>query len=169
MGRKLYVGPGFDYLSGDDGTKAVTATSTTHRFDPLYGTPHKFWGYMDYFYVANPFGTQGLFNTFFKIKYKPKDNLTLTLDLHNFRAGNKVSNGAGGTQNADLGNEIDFVANYALTKLINIELGYSIMEATTTMESAQVKNVKNANTTAQWAYLMISIKPNFLDKVTQNK
>lgn len=169
LGRKLYVGPGVDYLSGDDGTKTVTAHSTTHRFDPLYGTPHKFWGYMDYFYVANPFGNQGLLNYFFKIKYKPKDNLTITLDAHKFYAANKVSDGKGGTQNKDLGNEIDFVANYALTKTINFELGYSFLEATTTMTSAQVKNVKNAERTPQWAYLMISIKPNFLDKVTQNK
>ncbi|MBK9225143.1 MAG: hypothetical protein IPO23_11985 [Flavobacterium sp.] len=66
MGRKLYLGTGVDYLSGTDETKEVT---NNNQFDPLYGTPHKFWGYMDYFYVASPFGEQGLLNYFFKTKY----------------------------------------------------------------------------------------------------
>ena len=162
IGRKLYIGPGMDYLSGTNGTEAVNSDSKNRQFDPLYGTPHKFWGYMDYFYVASPFGGQGLKNYFFKVKYKPKDNLTLTVDLHNFQAANKVSNGKGGTQNANLGNEIDFVANYSMTKIVSLELGYSMMSATNTMASAQVKNVSNPEKTAQWAYLMISIKPNFM-------
>lgn len=162
LGRKLYIGPGFDYLTGDDGTALVTKTSPSHRFDPLYGTPHKFWGYMDYFYVASPFGAQGLMNSFFKIKYKPKDNLTLTLDAHNFRAANKISDTKGGTRNPDLGNEIDFVANYALTKQVSFELGYSVLKATSTMATAQVKNVKNDEQMAHWGYLMVIIKPSFI-------
>jgi hypothetical protein len=162
LGRKLYIGPGMDYLSGDNGTRVMTSDEKSRRFDPLYGTPHKFWGFMDYFYVASPFGSQGLKNYFFKIKYKAKDNLTLTVDLHNFAAANKVSDGKGGTQSATLGNEVDFTANYAMTKAVSFELGYSMMSASSTMASAQVKNVKDPEKTAQWAYLMIVIKPNFM-------
>src|SRR5438067_4947997 len=59
---KFSFGPGFDYLSGND----ATSTSTTdHRFDPLYGTPHKFWGYMDYFYVGTGSAAGGLVNPYF--------------------------------------------------------------------------------------------------------
>jgi hypothetical protein len=176
LGRKLFIGPGFDYLSGDNGTSTSTSTSTTHKFDPLYGTPHKFWGYMDYFYVANAFqkkdagGTvvsPGLYNYFFKIKYKPKDNLTLTLDIHQFDAGNRVSDGKGGTLKKDLGAEVDFVANYALTRAVSFELGYSIMSGSSTL--AALKGVTNAELTPQWAYLMINVRPNFLEKITQSK
>ena len=49
-----------------------------------------------------------------------------------------------------------------MTKMINIEAGYSFMQATNSMASAQVKNVANANLTPQWAYVMVNIKPNFL-------
>lgn len=164
VGRKLFVSPGVDYLSGNDGTKAVTATSENNQFDPLYGTPHKFWGNMDYFYASSGFGSQGLLNYFLKTKYNLKDNLTLFADLHGFEAANTLSNGAGGKQNSYLGTELDLKMSYNMTKMINIEAGYSFMQATKSMASAQVKNVANANLTPQWAYVMVNIKPNFLNK-----
>ena len=164
VSRKLFVGPGIDYLSGTDGTKAVTADSRSNLFDPLYGTPHKFWGGMDYFYVASGFGNQGLLNYFLKAKYNAKDNLIFFAELHGFESANKVSNGAGGTQTPYLGTELDLKMSYNFTKLINIEAGYSYMKATNTMASAQVKNVTNANLSPQWAYVSLNIKPDFLAK-----
>jgi hypothetical protein len=164
VGRKLFMGPGVDYLSGTDGTKIVTATSTSTLFDPLYGTPHKFWGGMDYFYAASPFGKQGLLNYFFKAKYNAKDNLTFLAEVHGFQAANKLSNGAGGTLNSYLGTELDLVVKYNMTKIINLEAGYSIMKATNSMASAAVKNIATPNLSPQFAYLMLNIKPNFLGK-----
>ena len=164
VGRKLFVGPGIDYLSGTDGTKAVTATSQSNLFDPLYGTPHKFWGSMDYFYAANGFGKQGLLNYFFKAKYNMRDNLTLQLDVHGFQSANKLSNGIGGELDSYLGTEVDMLVKYNLTKMINIEAGYSIMKATNSMASAAVKNVTNPDLSPQFAYVMFNIKPNFLAK-----
>lgn len=162
LGRKLFVGPGVDFLSGTDGTKAVTADSRSNLFDPLYGTPHKFWGGMDYFYAANGFGSQGLANYFFKAKYNAKDNLTLFAELHGFQSANAVSNGAGGTQTRYLGTELDLKLSYNFTKMINVEAGYSYMQATNTMASAQVKNVSGADLSPQWAYVTLKVSPNFL-------
>ena len=119
---------------------------------------------MDYFYAANGFGKQGLLNYFFKMKYNAKDNLSLFLDIHGFEAANKLSNGAGGELSSYLGTEIDFQVKYNLTKIINIEAGYSIMKATNSMASAAVKNVANADLTPQFGYIMLNIKPNFLAK-----
>lgn len=164
VGRKLFVGPGIDYLSGTDGTKAVTATSQSNLFDPLYGTPHKFWGSMDYFYAANGFGKQGLLNYFFKAKYNMRDNLTLHLDVHAFEAASSLSNSTGGKLDSYLGTELDLLVKYNLTKMINIEAGYSIMKATNSMASAAVKNVTNPDLSPQFAYVMLNIKPNFLAK-----
>jgi hypothetical protein len=161
IGRKFFAGPGFDYLSGENG---LTSNSRNYRFDPLYGTPHKFWGLMDYFYVASGFGRQGLKNYYFKMKYNAKDNLTFLLDVHGFAAGHNVSDGAGGKRDPYLGTEYDFLVRYNLTKMINFELGYCIMAATNTMAAPQVKNVTNPEKTAQFAYLMINITPNFLAK-----
>lgn len=153
--RKLFIGPGVDFLSGNDGTVAATKNN---RFDPLYGTPHKFWGSMDYFYVASPFGNQGLVDYFFKFKYNASDKLTLLLDIHKFDSANKLA----GNLSKHLGTEFDLTAKYNFTKLINIEGGYSLMNATSTMASAAVKNVASPKLTAQWAYVMLKISPNFL-------
>ena len=164
VGRKLFVGPGIDYLSGNDGTEAVTATSANNQFDPLYGTPHKFWGSMDYFYASSGFGAQGLLDYYFKAKYNLQDNLTVFADIHGFEAGNTLADGAGAKQTKYLGTELDLKICYNLTKMVNIEGGYSVMKAKNSMASAQVKNIANANLTPQWAYVMVNIKPNFLNQ-----
>jgi len=156
VGRRFSIGPGVDITSGNNGSDP---TQRFQRFDPLYGTPHKFWGYMDYFYVADGFGPNGLINYYLKSKYKAKDNLTFTLDAHYFLLPTAVTNNDGLEMNKGLGTEVDFVVNFSLTKAINLEGGYSAMFSTETMASQKVKNVKNADDVSTWAYLMISIKP----------
>ncbi len=156
VGRKLSLGAGADYLSGTDESKEAT---NNNQFDPLYGTPHKFWGYMDYFYVASQFGQQGLLNYFVKAKYNASDKLGLFLDVHGFESAAEFNSGA----DSYLGTEIDLRVNYKFTKLINLEFGYSTMLAKNTMASAAVKNVANPELTAHWAYLMLNITPNFLN------
>jgi hypothetical protein len=156
VGRKFSIGPGVDITSGNNGSDPA---NRFQRFDPLYGTPHKFWGYMDYFYVADGFGPNGLINYYLKSKYKAKDNLTLTLDAHYFLLPTAVTDNDGLDMNKALGTEVDFVVNFSLTKAIMLEGGYSTMFSTDTMSSPKVKNVKRADDVSTWAYLMISIKP----------
>lgn len=159
--RKISIGPGVDITSGNNGSDP---TKKFQRFDPLYGTPHKFWGLMDYFYVADGFGANGLMDYYLKAKYKLKDNFTLFLDGHRFVLPTAVLANDGSTMKKSLGTEIDFVFNYAMTKAVTIEGGYSAMFSTTTMASAKVKNVGRAADYSDWAYLMISIKPEFTFK-----
>lgn len=153
------VGPGVDITSGNNGADPST---TYQRFDPLYGTPHKFWGFMDYFYVADGFGPSGLVNYYVKTKFKIRENLLLTADLHRFVLPESIPAETGGQMDKALGSEVDLVLNYALTKVINIESGFSAMFSTPTMVSTKVKNVSEADDISTWAYLMISIKPEFL-------
>ena len=166
--RKFSVGPGADITSGNNGSDPTKANK---RFDPLYGTPHKFWGFMDYFYVADGFKSNGLIDYYLKAKYKLKDNLTLTLDGHRFVLPNAImaSDNVTPVKEKALGTEIDFVFNYAMTKIITIEGGYSTMFSTNTMLSTKVKGTAKINQTtgaktSDWAYLMISIKPDFTFK-----
>ncbi|HEY5747610.1 MAG TPA: alginate export family protein [Chryseolinea sp.] len=159
---KFSIGPGVDITSGNNGSDP---TKKYQRFDPLYGTPHKFWGYMDYFYVADGFGANGLVDTYLRSRYKVKDNLSVSLDAHQFALPHAVTDESGVLLSKTLGTEVDFTFNYALTKIINIEGGYSFMSSTATMTSTKVKNVKNASDLSQWAYVMLSIRPEgVLDK-----
>jgi hypothetical protein len=145
---KFSAGPGVDYTSGG-GDEAKSKA-----FDPLYGTAHKFWGYMDYFYSGSAFGKAGLVDYYLKAKLKTSGRFGVSADYHHF-------NSAAGSEK-DLGDEIDLVATHAITKQISIEGGYAHYFSTALLTSPAVKNVGNARPSANWAYLMINIRPEFL-------
>ncbi|MFN6943406.1 MAG: alginate export family protein [Cytophagaceae bacterium] len=165
---KLTIGPGFDYLSGENTTEPGGRST---RFDPLYGTPHLFWGLMDYFFVATPYGvggntamSPGLFNMYFKSKYKFSDKFFVMLDLHEFRAANQVADlrNPGETLDQRLGTELDLIVQYNLAKNINIQGGYCMMFGTETLNRTKAPAAADKQLFGQWAYLMINLQPDFL-------
>lgn len=132
---------------------------TTPDFDPLYGTPHKFWGNMDYFYVASGFGNKGLQDYYVKTKLKPGTRWAFTGDVHEFYAASAITG-----MSKQFGTEADVTANYTLTKMIGLEAGYSHFWNTASLSSPTVKNIKNAGSNSNWAYLSVNIRPEFLIK-----
>lgn len=153
--------PGFDYLSGND---ASTPAASNHRFDPLYGTPHKFWGLMDYYYVATGSPTGGLKDAYVKLKYQ-STRFWATLDAHNFRLAENTPNAADPNKlniDKNLGYEFDLVGNYALNKFTTLELGYAFMAANNSTEYVKRATMDQARHRPQWVYLMINIRPDFL-------
>lgn len=163
---KISAGPGIDITSGNNGTDP---SLKFQRFDPLYGTPHKFWGFMDYFYVADGFGSSGLVDYYVKTKYKARENLLMMADVHRFVLPEAVPAESGGQMDKALGTEVDLTAIYGMTKSISIEAGFSTMFSTGTMASSRVKNVSDADDISTWAYLMIAIKPDVFTSIPQNK
>jgi hypothetical protein len=163
---KISLGPGVDFTSGNNGTDP---SKKFQRFDPLYGTPHKFWGFMDYFYVADGFGPGGLVDYYLKAKLKASDKVLVAADLHRFVLPEAIAAESGGQLDKALGTEMDLIAVYGLTKVISIEGGFSAMFSTPTMVSSKVKNVSGADDFSTWAYLMISIKPEIFLGTNQNK
>jgi hypothetical protein len=157
---KFSFGPGFDYLSGNSSS---TDATESHRFDPLYGTPHKHWGYMDYYYVGTGSPVGGLQDAYFKVKYQT-NVLALSLDAHNFRLAENIPNAADPNKvniDKNLGYEFDFIANYSLNKFTTLELGYSFMKANNSTEYVKRGTMDQARHNANWAYLMINIRPDF--------
>jgi len=157
---KFSITPGIDILSGNDSSLTNTSANT-NRFDPLYGTPHKFWGYMDYFYVGTGSPTGGLADPYFKIKYT-SNMLTIGADYHYFTTHKAMK----GTDGKFLGSEIDLQLNYNMNKFTNIELGYSLMFASKNMPiaKAQVTTLtaaENYNRTGTWFYAMLKFTPDF--------
>jgi hypothetical protein len=75
---KLSLTPGYDVLSGND-----AHYTEDEKFDPLYGTPHKHWGYMDYFYVGTGSPAGGLKNAYLKFNYAG-NALSAGVDFHLF-------------------------------------------------------------------------------------
>lgn len=153
---------GWDYVSGND---AFSASTSNHRFDPLYGTPHKFWGTMDYFYVGTGAPAGGLSDPYFKIKYSSKNKRFSTgLDYHYLTMAKNMKNTGGTAISKYLGSEFDLITNYSLNTTVSLEWGFSLMAATHSMESAKGITPGAANLTGTWSYLMINIKPAFLFK-----
>jgi len=150
---KFTVGPGFDVLSGNGPS---TKAGTTNRFDPLYGTPHKFWGYMDYFYAPSGSPVNGLKNYYFKTKFTT-NSYSLAADLHRFDAYHTVSTGK-----KHLAHELDLIANYTLNKFTTIELGYCMMKATRDLAAAKGQSLATVyDKSPSFGYLMINIRPDF--------
>ncbi len=156
------ITPGYDVLSGND--PSVPATQN-NRFDPLYGTPHRHWGYMDYFYVGTGSPVGGLNNFYVKAKYAT-NVLSVGLDVHSFALNQDMKKANGSLIDKQLGTEIDFLLNYQMNKFTNLELGYSIMKATDSMPFAKGQATTDAvaNTydkTGTWLYFMVNIRPDF--------
>lgn len=141
---------GFERLSGtaydDDKNKS---------FNPLYGTNHKFNGYMDYFYVSNHLNNVGLDDFYLKYGYK-KDKWALDAHLHYFAAAADIDADA----KKGLGTEIDLQAAYKISGEANISCGYSMMFGTDSMEL--VKGGGDKSTTNYWAYVMLTVTPKFI-------
>lgn len=159
----LSFGPGYEVLSGNNAT--TTKAGETSRFDPLYGTPHRHWGYMDYFYVGTGAPAGGLQDAFVKVKYTG-NRLTAGLDVHYFALAAPTANRladapAGSLIDPKLGIEYDFVATYALNKFTGLELGYSLMNGTNSLEYAKQGTMNQKDKLGTWAYLMINIRPDF--------
>lgn len=167
----LSFGPGYEVLSGNNAT--TIQTGETSRFDPLYGTPHKFRGSMDYFYAGTGSPAGGLQDAFLKFRYTG-NRLTTGLDVHYFALAastyNKMADApAGALLSAKLGMEYDFVANYALNKFTSVEFGYSIMNGTNSLEYSKQGTMGEKNHIGTWSYLMINIRPDFLAAKTTTK
>ncbi|UFH55048.1 alginate export family protein [Spirosoma sp. KNUC1025] len=157
------VGPGYEVLSGNNAT--TIQSGETSRFDPLYGTPHRHWGYMDYFYVGTGSPAGGLQDAFLKFKYAGT-RLTTTFDAHYFALANATYNKmpdvpAGTLLPTKLGMEYDFIATYALNKFTTLEFGYAIMNGTNSLEYAKQGTMNEKNKIGTWSYLMINIRPDF--------
>jgi hypothetical protein len=159
---KWSIGPGYDVLSGND---AVSPSSKNNRFDPLYGTPHRHWGYMDYFYVGTGSPAGGLNNFYVKAKFTG-NALSAGVDYHYFSLHKDMKKADGTVISKGLGSEIDFLLNYNLNKFTNIELGYALMNATASMPFAKAQATTDAvadtyRRTGTWFYAMINIRPDF--------
>lgn len=152
-------------LGGDwvSGTEIDQENSST--FDPLFGTHHKFYGLMDYFYVGNPHSQQGksvgLVDLFVKPSFKLSPKASLLVQGHTFFSAVAVvdSNDQTVTLPSRLGTEVDLVAVYRYAEGVTFKGGYSQMLATPTMEALKGGSGDHVN---HWGWIMISLNPTFL-------
>lgn len=145
---------GLDYVSGTNQNVDGSVSGKDNSFNPLYGTNHKFYGLMDYFYVGNGFSNVGLIDIFFKTKFKLSKKAALIAHYHHFESEATIP----GQDANSLGDEIDLVLNLNLAKGANLKIGYSQMFATDAMGVIKGRTA-NTNDFNNWAWVMLTIKP----------
>lgn len=161
--KKITFTLGFDWLSGTE----KSATGKNNSFTPLYGTNHKFYGYMDYFYVGNAHKQAGalydagLINLYEKFSF-PLAKGTLNVDFHQFLSPTTIYNATPEKLSAYLGTEIDLVYVLKPAKNVSLFLGYSHMFQTKTMD--RIKGATNIASIQNWAWVMLQIKPTIFQK-----
>lgn len=144
---------GFDYLSGNK-----PGTDKNEAFDPLYGTHHKFYGYMDYFYVGNAHMGKGIANAYAKAKFKTGEKSALHAHLHEFFSAAEIGPSESGSElSSTLGTELDLVYNLQVAPGVVLFVGYSQMFYTESLE--HIKSSTDPSKNASWGWAMISFKP----------
>lgn len=145
------INGGFDYLSG-----SKKKDGTYHAFDPLYGTHHKFYGAMDYFY-ASSFKSgyaPGLTDSRLGVAYKASSRVKMNMNYHFFTTAVKVDE-----LKRSLGSEVDLQVNVNIMKDVNLSAGYSFMCGTKTMD---VIKGGDHSRWQDWAWLSLNINPQIL-------
>ena len=153
---------GVELLSGTDGNDLSDPNARNHSFTPLYGTNHKFNGFMDYFYVGNHNNNVGLRDIYLSSTYK-HGKLTPMAALHYFMSAAKVPDpiNTNNTLKNFLGVELDLVLGIAMGDHAGLKIGYSQMFARETMEAIKGGDRKVLN---NWAWVMLSFTPEFLNQ-----
>lgn len=142
------INGGFDYLSG-----SKSAAGTYKAFNPLYGTHHKFYGAMDYFY-ASAFKNNlapGLMDSRIGLLFRPCKIVNMSLHYHYFASAVKVDDLKRG-----LGSEVDYQINVNVMKDVTLSAGYSFMAGTKTMDVVKGGNHKKWQ---DWGWVSININP----------
>ena len=148
------IGLGIDYLSGDNTNKPTQ--EATNIFNPLYGTHHKFYGIMDYFYTGNPHGNVGLLDSYVRYSSVINPKLSISAVGHFFNSGAKIYQNNQKKSNY-LGSELDLSFNYNIMNNISLTGGYSNFFNTESLR--YLKKTPNARGNQDWVWLSLNINP----------
>ncbi|OEK08198.1 hypothetical protein A8C32_01670 [Flavivirga aquatica] len=149
---KVGLGAGVEVISGNDEDPGETGA-----FFPLYGTNHKFNGFMDYFYVGNHGNSVGLFDVHVSANFKLGEKSSLLVKALNFSGEKELPSGE-----KSLGTELDLVFSQGF-KGYTLKLGYSQMFASDGMYELKGITKDAAADIQNWGWAMLIIKPKFLN------
>ena len=112
---------------------------------------------MDYFYVANHTNSVGLTDIYANFHFE-KNKISLKFSPHYFASAANIYKGTL-KQNNFLGTELDCTFGYQLMEKVKLDVGYSQIVASSSMETLKGGNKLNMS---NWVYVSISLKPKLL-------
>jgi len=159
LSPSLKLGLGGEIMSGN--SNGLVNGNTNRAFEPLYGTNHKFNGYMDYFYVGFHGNSVGLIDLNASIHYALNSQSNIMLRAHEFLVPTEIADDSF----RELGTELDLVFSHQVNKEVSLSVGYSHMFQQSTLE--KLRNIEKTKTN-NFVFVSLSIKPN-LFKMDLNK
>ena len=168
VSRQAGLVAGYDYLSGDkyfaipgEGQIGVIRHTVIKGFNPVYGSHHKFYGMMDFFYVSTYLSgfTPGLQNLYAGGSYSPVKDLSLKLTYHYMATATQLD-----AINMTLGHDIDLEASYQIMKDARLSLGFSYMTGT---DSMQKLKRAGADDNLKWGWFSLVVSPRLFSTALQ--
>ena len=148
---------GADFVSGDD-----SSTSESEAWQQPFGTNHKFYGFMDFFYVG-PGEAVGVNDIYAKAVLKTGQKSKVIVMPHLLSTNQDITNLNGELEGGSYGTEIDLVFDLSVSKGFNFKLGYSTLFASDLMKAYKGGAAgADAESFNQWGWMQLTFKPNFL-------
>ena len=142
---------GIDYLSGNNTTDSPDKDKV---FTPFSGTNHKFYGFMDYYYVSYT-PKVGLLNPYISATVKTSEKGNLSATGHYFRSAGKID---GKTHH--LGVEADLVYTHKLQPFASLQVGYSVHKVSGSYNT--LRGFSATRPWQDWFWCSININPTML-------
>ena len=151
---------GYDYLSGDPfffvpatGNLGLVRQTEIQGFNPVYGSHHKFYGAMDFFYMSAYYGgfTPGLQNAFAGGHVSPVKGLDVSATYHFMATATKLKD-----MSKVLGHQVEVEVSYSFLKFCTLAAGYTYMHGSEAMERLRRSTEKRH---LHWGWLKLSVSP----------
>lgn len=144
---------GLDYYSGSESTLLATKANTFNKLP--YGVNHAFNGYLEY-WATLPKG--GLINYFGGVNLKMNKKLSSDITYYGFRLAENMKSGTNDISKK-LGSELDVVLNYRFSAETAVQFAWCTYLMTDGAQMLKFKSTATDTRFPQYAYLMITIKP----------
>ncbi len=154
---------GYFHMSGDpkffvpsEGALGLVRKTEVRGFNPIFGSHHKFYGAMDFFYVTTYYGgsTPGLQDLHAGLTWSPTKKIDITGNYHYLATSVDVESAPSRT----LGHEFEFAFSWRFAKFVNLQAGYTVMGGTDTMEVLKRTSGQNH---LNWGWIMLLVTPEF--------
>jgi hypothetical protein len=152
----LDVSVGCDHMSGDEyfnvpagGSLGMIQHKVIRGFNPVWGSHHKFYGAMDFFYVSTYYSgfTPGLQNLYTFVDLHPTEKFDFGLGYHYFAIPADIKN-----LDHTLGHELELAAAYKFSSEVTLSAGFSYMVGSETMDKLK-RSTEDSRLTWAWVDL----------------
>jgi len=156
LGTIFSATAGMDYISGN---RYGRTANSNHAFQTLFGTNHKFYGDMDYFYSGNMEGNVGLINTYLAAGLDLSEKAKLNVIGYMFHSPSAIYRDNEKLNN-DLGKEVDLKFSLKVSQFVDLSAGVS--GYFTSGSLLYLEKIGNARSFQSYGWLSLNVHPEFI-------